>query len=158
MTIYGAGLRASEAAHLRIEDIDSANMQIHVRQAKGKKDRYTLLSKQNLYALRMYWRFCRPREWLFPGMNPDQPMDAKTVSSIFQKAKNKAQIQKKVTTHTLRHCFATHLLEAGTSLFHIQQLLGHSSPRTTGIYIHLTRKNILKVKSPLDTLGDFDHD
>lgn len=158
MTLYGAGLRASEVARLRVSDIDSSNMQIRVRQAKGKKDRYTLLSKQNLTILRTYWRFCRPHEWLFPGKDPNQPMDTKAVYRIFQQARNKAHIQKKVTTHTLRHCFATHLLEAGTSLYHIQQLLGHSSPKTTGIYIHLTRKDLLKVKSPLDILGDLYHD
>lgn len=158
MTLYGAGLRVGEVTCLRVTDIDSSNKQIRVHQAKGKKDRYTLLSDQNLHVLRMYWRHCRPREWLFPGKDPDQPMNARAVASIFQQAKKKANIQKNVTPHTLRHCFATHLLEAGTSLYHIQQLLGHSSARTTGIYIHLTRKDILKVKSPLDRLEELDHD
>jgi integrase/recombinase XerD len=158
MTIYGAGLRTSEATHLKVSDIDSANMQIRVRQAKGKKDRYTLLSENNLTILRWYWKCCRPSEWLFPGKTPDQPMNTRAVWSTFQQIKTRAQIQKKVSTHTLRHCFATHLLEAGASLYHIQQLMGHTNPRSTGIYIHLTRKDLFKVKSPLDTIEDFNHD
>jgi integrase/recombinase XerD len=151
-TLYGAGLRSSEASNLQISDIDSQNMQIRVRQAKGKKDRYTLLSEQNLKILRMYWLLCKPRVWLFPGATPNQPITRRTIHRIFQRAKQKANIHKKVTPHTLRHCFATHLLEAGTSLYHIQQLLGHSNPKTTGIYLHLTRKDLLNVASPLDTM------
>jgi integrase/recombinase XerD len=156
-TLYGAGLRVSEVANLGISDIDSLNMQIRVRQAKGKKDRYTLLSEQNLKILRMYWLLCKPRVWLFPGAEPDQPITRRTIHRIFQRAKKKANIKKEVTPHTLRHCFATHLLEAGTSIYHIQHLLGHNNPRTTGIYIHLTRIDLLNVKSPLDTMtGLFD--
>lgn len=153
MTLYGAGLRASEAAHLLVTDIDSKNMQIRVRQAKGKKDRYTLLSEENLKMLRSYWMQCKPSVLLFPGASPDIPLTSSSIYRMFLQAKRKANIQKRVSPHTLRHCFATHLLEAGTGIYHIQNLLGHSSPRTTSIYIHLTRKDVLQVKSPLDLLG-----
>ena len=152
MTLYGAGLRASEVANLHVSDIDSKTMQIRVRQGKGKKDRYTLLSYENLKVLRQYWLLCRPVEWLFPGTSPDVPMTGNTVGRLFAKAKRLANIKRPVSPHTLRHCFATHLLEAGTSIYHIQHLLGHSNPRMTSIYIHLTRKDIFDVKSPLDNL------
>ena len=154
MTIYGAGLRASEAARLQLTDIDSKNMTIRVCQGKGRKDRYTLLSKHNLHMLRCYWKLCKPMKWLFPGETPDEPLTARAVGYIFQQAKKKAAIRKPVSTHTLRHCFATHLLEQGTSVIYIQQLLGHSSLRTTSIYIHLTRKHALQIQSPLDQLED----
>jgi integrase/recombinase XerD len=158
MTLYGAGLRASEAATLKVADIDSNNMQILVRQAKGRKDRYTLLSEENLKILRTYWLHCKPTGWLFPGDSPDLPLTGRTVYRIFRQAKNKANITKRVSPHTLRHCFATHLLEAGTSIYHIQQLLGHVHPKTTSKYIHLTRKDLLQVRSPLDALVGLSHD
>ncbi|MGI0011268.1 MAG: tyrosine-type recombinase/integrase [Nitrosopumilaceae archaeon] len=158
MTLYGAGLRATEAANLCVSDIDSKNMQIRVRQAKGKKDRYTLLSEENLKVLRNYWLYCKPRTWLFPGSTSDVPITGRTVYQIFLQAKQKASIKKQVSPHTLRHCFATHLLEAGTSIYHIQHLLGHAHPKTTSLYIHLTRKDVLQVKSPLDKLVGLCHD
>jgi site-specific recombinase XerD len=154
MTIYGAGLRAGEAAQLQVTDIDSKNMTIRVRQGKGRKDRYTLLSKNNLHILRWYWKLCRPSVWLFPGTTTEEPISARAVGEIFQQAKKKAGIRKPVSTHTLRHCFATHLLEQGTSVIYIQHLLGHTSLKTTSIYIHLTRKDALQVQSPLDLLED----
>lgn len=158
MTIYAAGLRVSEAANLKVADVDSKNMQLRIRQAKGKKDRYTLLSTENLHILREYWKRCRPKEWLFPGYDQDKPLTTRSIQKMFEKAKNLAGIHKQVSVHTLRHCFATHLLEAGTSIYHIQNLLGHTSPTTTNIYLHLTRKDLLNVKSPLDRLKEIIHD
>lgn len=157
MTMYGAGLRASEVVNLRVSDIDSQMMQIRVRQAKGKKDRYTLLSNENLRILRLYWHLCKPKDWLFPGASPDQPMSPRLVQGILEKAKTEAKITKKVTTHTLRHCFATHLLESGANLYYIQHLLGHSSPRSTNVYLHLTRKHLSQIQSPLDRLVGVNH-
>lgn len=158
MTMYGAGLRASEVVNLRTRDIDSQTMQIRVQQAKGKKDRYTLLSTENLKILRGYWLLCRPKEWLFPGRwSQDQPMHPRSVQSILTNAKEEAKINKRVTTHTLRHCFATHLLEAGANLYYIQHLLGHSSSRSTQVYLHLTRKHLSQIQSPLDRLAGMDH-
>lgn len=152
MTIYGAGLRVSEAANLKVTDIDSKNMNIRIEQGKGKKDRYTLLSEENLKILRDYYKYYQPQYWLFPGNPPHKPISTRSIQKIFEKAKNKAEIKKNVSVHTLRHCFATHLVEAGISLYHIQHLLGHSNPNTTNIYIHLTRRDILSVKSPLDMI------
>jgi len=127
-------------------------MQIRVRQAKGKMNCYTLLSHENLNVLRRYWLLCKPALWLFPGANAGTPMTGSAVGGLFAKARRRAKIKKPASPYTLLHCFATHLLEAGTSIYHIQHLLGHSSPRTTSVYIHLTRKDILHVKSPLDRL------
>jgi integrase/recombinase XerD len=157
MTMYGAGLRASEVVNLRVADIDSQMMQIRVRQAKGKKDRYTLLSTENLKILRLYWLLCRPKSWLFPGFSPDKPMHPRSIQSILTKAKIDAKITKKVTSHTLRHCFATHLLESGANLYYIQHLLGHSSSRSTNVYLHLTRKHLSQIQSPLDRLAGMNH-
>lgn len=157
MTMYGAGLRASEVVQLRIADIDSQMMQIRVRQAKGKKDRYTLLSIENLKILRVYWLLCRPKDWLFPGSSPDKPMNSRSIQSILTKARVDAKISKNVTAHTLRHCFATHLLESGANLYYIQHLLGHSSPRSTNVYLHLTRKHLSQIQSPLDRLAGMNH-
>lgn len=154
MTIYAAGLRISEASNLKISDIDSNNMQIRVIQGKGKKDRYTLLSTENLKNLREYFRLYRPVLWLFPGNPLDKPISDRSIQKMFKKSKEKAGIKKSATVHTLRHCFATHLIESGTSIYHIQKLMGHTNPKTTSIYIHLTRKDLLNVKSPLDLLMD----
>ena len=158
MTIYGAGLRISEVVNLTVEDIDSNNMQIRVQQGKGKKDRYTLLSQTNLDLLRDYWKIYRPVKWLFPGRNPNNPFSTRSVQRIFKETCEKAGVKKKATVHTLRHCFATHLLQAGISVYHIQQLLGHSSPKTTSAYIHLTRRDILNVKSPLNLMKEISND
>lgn len=150
MTIYSSGLRVSEVAKLKVIDIDSKNMQLIVREGKGKKDRYTLLSQTNLEVLRRYWKEYKPTYWLFPGHKKDTHISTRTVQKVLITAKNKAGIKKAVTVHTLRHCFATHLLEANTSLYHIKQLLGHAYVQTTCRYLHLMRMDILKVKSPLD--------
>ncbi|AET67813.1 site-specific recombinase XerD [Desulfosporosinus orientis DSM 765] len=150
MTTYAAGLRVSETAYLRVEDIDSRRMQIRVQQGKGNKDRYTILSETNLTLLRRYWEEYRPNTWLFPGSMPNKAITTRTIQRVFENNKTKAGITKNVTVHSLRHSFATHLLEAGTDIYYIQRLMGHSSPKTTSVYIHLKQENLLKIKSPLD--------
>jgi len=154
MTTYSAGLRVSETAHLKVSDVDSKRMQLLVAQGKGKKDRYALLSPVTLNLLRDYWRQYRPFSWLFPGRLPEKPISTRSIQKVFEKAKRKAGIKKPATVHTLRHSFATHLLEAGTDIYHIQKLLGHTSPKTTAIYIHLRRQDLLNIVSPLDSLLD----
>ena len=151
MLTYSAGLRAKETAGLRITDIDSTRILIRVEQGKGKKDRYSLLSQVALETLREYWKKYRPKEWLFPkDTNPLEHIPPGTVSTAFMHAKRKANLRKPATCHTLRHSFATHLLEAGVDLHTIQVLLGHTSVRTTTVYLHVSRKNLAKIVSPLD--------
>lgn len=152
MTTYAAGLRVSEVVNLKVTDIDSKRMQIRIEQGKGKKDRYVLLSPVNLKLLRIYWQTYRPKTWLFPSYNYETPISVRSAQHVFERAKQKAGIQKKVSIHSLRHSFATHLLESGTDLHYIQQLMGHASVKTTTIYIHLRTQNALKVISPLDLL------
>ena len=152
MITYSAGLRVSETAHLKVSDIDSKRMQLRIAQGKGKKDRYALLSPVTLNLLRDYWRQYRPFSWLFPGRSPERPISTRTIQKVFEKAKRKAGIKKPATVHTLRHSFATHLLEAGTDIYRVQKLMGHTTPKTTTIYIHLRRQDLLKVVSPLDSL------
>lgn len=152
MTIYSAGLRISELLNLRIKDIDSQRMQIRVVQAKGKKDRYTLLGEKTLEILRKYVKEYKPNDWLFEGMNGEQ-YSKKAVQKFLKTGVEKAGIKKRVTIHTLRHSFATHLLEAGTDIRYIQSLLGHSSGKTTEIYTHITTKGFEQIKSPLDKLN-----
>lgn len=151
-TIYGAGLRISEAAKLRVSDIDSKNMQLIIREGKGKKDRYSLLSRKSLDLLREYWKRYKPSDFLFEGKNPTGYISPRTIQKVFEEAKTKAGVKKPATVHTLRHSFATHLLEAGTDICYIQRLLGHTSLQTTTIYLHLRRVDLLNIKSPLDTL------
>ena len=153
MTAYAAGLRVSEVAALRVEDIDSRRMVIRVRQGKGRKDRYVMLSPELLELLRAYWKAARPRTWLFPGSDPERPI---TTSAVLQglpagPARPRGS-SKHVTVHTLRHSFATHLLEAGTDLRTIQVLLGHHSPRTTAVYTHVSPAAVRATASPLDRL------
>jgi len=152
-TIYGGGLRVSEVVKLRVKDIDSSSMKIIVCQGKGNKDRHTLLSKTNLHILRDYYRRYRPKYWLFPGQNSDKHLSPRTPQKEFRKARSKASILKDASLHTLRHCFATHLLDAGEDLVYIQQLMGHASIKTTSMYLHLRDTRLLKIKSPLDTLS-----
>jgi len=154
MTTYSAGLRVSETAHLKVSDVDSKRMQLLVAQGKGKKDRYALLSPVTLNLLRDYWRQYRPTIWLFPGRLSNSPISTRTIQKVFENAKRKAGIKKPATVHTLRHSFATHLLEAGTDIYRVQKLMGHTTPKTTAIYIHLRRQDLLKVVSPLDSLLD----
>ena len=151
MTIYSGGLRISELINLKIRDIDSDRMQIRIQQSKGKKDRYTLLSKKTLITLRLYFKEYKPKEWLFEGEGGGQYTDS-SIYSIFKRALTTAKITKKVSIHSLRHSFATHLLENGTDLRYIQNLLGHSSSKTTEIYTHITTKGFDQIKNPLDKL------
>lgn len=132
MTIYAAGLRRSEAAHLRVNDIDSAPMTITVRQGKGQKDRVVMLSPVLLEILRQYWRHNKPKQWLFPGENPDHPISDNDVFAVFRNAVRRAGIRKKVSPHSLRHSFATHLLESGTDLAHHPDPVGASQPENHG--------------------------
>lgn len=150
VTIYSAGLRTTEAAQLRVQDIDSKRMQIRVHNSKGAKDRYTILSETALEILRKYWKQYRPEFWLFPGKWKNKPITQRRVSQMFQRYKEEAGIKKQVTTHSLRHSFATHLLENGVNLHHIQLLLGHSSPQATTVYLHVKRTDLQKITSPLD--------
>ena len=151
MTIYSAGLRISECINLKIKDIDSKRMQIRVEQSKGKKDRYTVLSSKTLALLRIYFLEYKPKTYLFEGQTGGR-YSGSSIQNILKSAVAKAKIQKRVTVHTLRHSFATHLLEQGTNLRYIQSLLGHSSSKTTEIYTHITTKGTDQIKSPLDTL------
>ena len=150
--IYSAGLRVGEVIKLQSQDIDSKRMLIHVAQGKGKKDRYTLLSEIALEQLRKYYKLYRPEKWLFPGQDAKEYITERTVQRIFENACTAAKITKKATVHTLRHSFATHLLEGGIDLRYIQELLGHSSSKTTEIYTHVSQKSISNIKSPLDKL------
>jgi len=151
MTIYSGGLRVSELTNLRIKDIDSNRMQIRVAQAKGKKDRYTLLGNTTLEILRKYVAEYKPKEWLFESYDGQQ-YRSRTIQEILRKSVNKVGLKKKISVHTLRHSFATHLLEAGTDIRYIQSLLGHSSGKTTEIYTHITTKGFEQIKNPLDKL------
>ena len=154
MMAYDAGLRLSEVLNLRIEDIDSGRMVIRICQGKGKKDRYGRLSKGLLKRLREYWRVCRPESFLFPGACLHKRYDVSTPGQILKKLCRKAGISKCVSMHTLRHSFATHLLEAGTNLRVIQQLLGHSSIQTTCLYTHISIEELREAPSPMELLED----
>jgi len=152
MTCYATGVRASELVHLRVDDIHSERMQIHVRQGKGGKDRYTLLSPRLLEQLRAYWRTYRPRPWLFLARDGRGPLPVATAQKIYYTAKRRAGIQRGHGIHTLRHSFATHLMEAGVDLPTLQRLLGHTCLATTAKYLHVTTKHLRQVRSPLDLL------
>ena len=151
---YSAGLRVSEAAKLKVTDIDSKRMMVRVQQGKGRKDRYSILSQTALELLRRYWRQYRPKEWLFEGQKDGTHICYTAIRNIFFEAKKRAGITKPASPHTLRHSFATHLIEAGTSLHHVQLLLGHRSPTTTTVYLHVSKMNLSKVASPLDSLPE----
>jgi site-specific recombinase XerD len=150
MITYSSGLRVSETARLKLTDIDSKRMTVRISQGKGGKDRYSILSQTTLEHLRQYWKKYRPKEWLFEGQKKDDHITLSTIQSIFRAAKKRAHITKPASIHTLRHSFATHLIEAGTSLHHVQLLLGHRSPTTTTVYLHVSRLNLSQVSSPLD--------
>ncbi len=151
-TIYAAGLRVSEAAHLMIADIDSHRMTIRVEQGKGRKDRYVMLSPRLLNILRQYWKLHRPSHWLFPGKSQDEPVSTASIRQVCREACLISGLSKRVTPHTLRHSFATHLLEAGTDLRKIQILLGHKSPASTARYTHVAVQDIQQTLSPFDAL------
>jgi site-specific recombinase XerD len=152
MTMYAAGLRVSEAMNLQISDIDSDRMLVLIRQAKGKRDRYVPLSSALLSVLREYWRVYKPKSWLFPGLLSHQPLSTRVVQMACSQARIKARLSKPVTTHTMRHCFATHLLEAGTDLPTIQLLLGHRSLSSTATYLHVSTRALQPTKSLLEAL------
>jgi site-specific recombinase XerD len=153
MTIYSAGLRLSEVCKLRIQDIHSDRGQIFVHGGKGKKDRYTTLSQSLLVELRLYFKEYRPKYWLFEGQTGGE-YSVRSVQAILRKSVEKSKINSHATVHTLRHSYATHLLEGGTSLRHIQELLGHASSRTTEIYTHVSNEESARIISPLDRLKD----
>jgi len=157
MTLYATGLRCAELTRLKISDIDSQRMVIHVQGGKGRKDRDVMLSAKLLEELREHWHRLRrrPKVWLFPGNHNhcgNQPIDCKTVWHACHQASQRAGIQKSVHPHTLRHCFATHLLEAGADLRTIQMLLGHHDLKETTVYLHLSQRHLNATPSPLDSL------
>ncbi len=152
MTAYAAGLRISEATHLKVTDIDSQRMMLRVDQGKGRKDRYVMLSPRLLDVLRAYWKAVRPRLWLFPGNLAGQPITRGAVGSACQKARRASGIAKPITAHSLRHAFASHLLESGTDVRTIQLLLGHRSLATTSRYLKVATSTVCATTSPLDLL------
>jgi len=152
MTAYAAGLRVSEVVNLKVTDIDSQRMVIRVQQGKGRKDRYVMLSPQLLLVLRSYWRAVRPKDWLFPGRH-GMHLGVRMVQVACRQAHQASGLAKRVTVHTLRHSFATHLLEAGTDVRTIQLLLGHRSLATTACYTHVATTTVCATPSPLDLLA-----
>lgn len=151
---YGAGLRAAEVCHLRVQDIDSDRMMIHVEEGKGGRDRKAMLSPGLLDLLRDYWREARPDGWLFPGLPRVNPTSPRQLNRAFASAKHMAGVTRAATLHTLRHSFATHLLEAGTDVRVIQVLLGHTKLTTTARYTHVATKTIRDTVSPFERLKD----
>lgn len=155
MTLYATGVRRAELTHLKVTDIDSERMVVRIRGGKGRKDREVMLSAKLLEALRDHWRRYKPKEWLFPGgswHNSSRPITVKAVYHACQEAAKRAGLEKKVHPHILRHCFATHLLEAGADLRTIQMLLGHSNLEETTIYLHVSKRHLNAIASPLDSL------
>jgi integrase/recombinase XerD len=152
--IYSAGLRRSELINLKITDIISERDLLFIRGAKGKKDRYSLLSTGLIHSLRIYYREYRPKIWLFEGAKPSSQYSATSIAKILRRAGTKAKIIRNITPHMLRHSFATHLLEQGTDLRYIQCLLGHGSSKTTEIYTHVSNLNLSQIKNPIDDLLD----
>lgn len=153
MTAYAAGLRLSEVTHLQVSDIDSERMVIRVRQGKGQKDRYVMLSPKLLEILRLYWRLERPTLWLFPSKSKQQPINPSVVQRACHQAGLDAGLSKQATVRCLRHSFATHLLEAGANIRIIQTLLGHSNVSTTQVYTNVSAKTVRATESPLEHLA-----
>jgi integrase/recombinase XerD len=152
--LYAAGLRISELLALRVADIDSRRMAIRVCQGKGRKDRFVMLSAKLLELLRDYWRSERPSDWLFPGQIAGRPITAVAFANIFRYLSARSGLSKHITPHSLRHSFATHLLEGGTDIRTIQALLGHRSLRTTALYTYVSPEKVLATRSPLDALAE----
>jgi integrase/recombinase XerD len=155
-TMYGAGLRVSEATNLKVCDLDRDRKVIWVRGGKGDKDRQVMFPDQLREVLAAYWRWKRPKEWLFPGGNPGYPITRETVFETCRKAARRAGIDKPVHPHSLRHAFATHLLDDGVSLVVIQALLGHANLKTTARYLHVSDAAVRSTRSPLEMLGSLD--
>jgi integrase/recombinase XerD len=154
MTAYAAGLRVSEVVALKITDIDSQRMVIRIEQGKGRKDRYVMLSPRLLMLLRTYWKTVRPKEWLFTGYKPNQHLSVRALQVVCHNAWQNSGLTKPVMMHSLRHCFATHLLEKGTDLRTIQLLMGHRSLATTGRYLSVATSSVCSTASPLDLLAE----
>ena len=152
MLVYSSGLRVSEVVSLQKEHIDLSRKVIYIMQSKGRKDRYTLLSEKAAAFISEYYAFFDIHTWLFPGQNSSRHLTIRSAQQIFEKALHRADINKKISIHGLRHSFATHLLESGTDIRYIQTLLGHASLRTTQGYTHIAKRNILSIQSPLDTM------
>ena len=152
MTAYAAGLRISKATHLKVADIDSQRMMLRVDRGKGRKDRYVMLSPRLIQELRAYWKVVRPTLWLFPGDFPEKPITRSAVQQACQKARRASGIKKPITPHSLRHAFATHLLETGTDVRTIQLLLGHRSLATTSRYLKVATTTVCATISPFDLL------
>ncbi len=150
MLIYSGGLRVGESVKLKLSDVDGKRMMIHVQGAKGRKDRYTLLSEVALVQLREYYKEYHPREYLFEGAHGRKHLSERSAENVFKGAIERAGIRKAVSIHSLRHSFATHLLEAGVDIKYIQELLGHSRVKTTEVYTHVSQKSLGKIVSPLD--------
>jgi integrase/recombinase XerD len=157
-TAYACGLRVSELVRLRAEDIDSGRMQVAIRQGKGQKDRRVPLSKHLLALLRTYWRAERPASWLFPGGLENEPLTISLVQRLCQRTREQTGFQKRITPHTLRHSYATHLLEAGVDLPTIQKLMGHGSLSSTMRYLHVRSERLLELESPFDLLPGSEED
>jgi len=150
--IYGCGLRISELVHLKCADIDKDRMLVRIEQARGNKDRYVVISENLLKLIKKYYRAYRPANYLFEGRHSSEPYSTSSIQSFFRKAKSRAGITRKATVHTLRHSFATHLLDQGIDIRYIQELLGHKNLATTQIYTHISTFNLNKVKSPAGLL------
>lgn len=150
MLIYSAGLRVGECVRLKIADVDGQRKLIHLKGAKGKKDRYTILSDTALNTLRLYYKSYRPKDFLFEGANGRGHLSERSIQHVFEHAVKEAGIHKTISLHGLRHSFATHLLESGVDIRYIQELLGHTSSKTTEIYTHVSKKSLGKIVSPLD--------
>ncbi len=140
MLMYSAGLRVGEVVKLTVEDVDVKRKLIRIRGGKGRKDRYTILSEVALETFKEYLQKYKPEKWLFPGQKKDRHISTRTVQAIFERARDRADIKKDATVHSLRHSFATHLLESGVDLRYIQELLGHKHSKTTEIYTHVSTK------------------
>ena len=153
-TMYSSGLRVSEVIHLHYEDISRTNMQIHVRESKSRRDRYTILSRRNLDILTEYWFQCgRPRDILFPNKFTGGYLTVSTLEQVMRRSVRSAELPAGATPHSLRHSFATHLMEAGVDSRTVQTLLGHRDPKSTEIYLHVSNKSIMGVRSPFDREG-----
>jgi len=154
MFIYSSGLRVSEVVKLKPGDIDMKRKMLRIQEGKGRKDRYTILVDSAIKEMKKYREIYKPYKWLFAGQNPEKHTSVRTVQAIFKRAVAKVGIEKEVTVHSLRHSFATHLIENGIDIRYVQELLGHKSLKTTEIYTHVSTRYIENIKSPLDNINN----